>query len=102
MSTKFEKGQSGNPNGRKKGTPNRTNYEIKIAIQNILDENISQMEADLKKLNFKDRINVILKLADLVIPRVQSTPPDDSESIYQQKKLMQKYYDNQQKNSEKT
>jgi len=98
----LKKGQCNNLAGRKKGTPNRTTYEMKLAFQTILDLNVEQMEVDLKELTAKERLTILLKLADFVIPKVQSTLPDDSESIYQQKKLMQKFYDNQQKNSENT
>jgi hypothetical protein len=69
---KFEKGVSGNPTGRKKGTKNRNTSEIKTAFQNLLDANVSQMEKDLKALSPKDRISVLLKLADFILPKVQS------------------------------
>jgi len=72
METKFKKGVSGNPNGRKKGTQNRNTSEIKTAFQNLLDSNINQMEKDLKELTPKERITVLLKLADFVLPKISS------------------------------
>jgi hypothetical protein len=72
METKFKKGVSGNPHGRKKGTQNRSTAELKTVFQNLLDANISQMEKDLKELTPKERITVLLKLADFVLPKIQS------------------------------
>jgi hypothetical protein len=72
MDAKFRKGVSGNPNGRKRGKPNRSTAEIKTAFQNLLDANLDQMEKDLKTLTAKERLSVLLKLADFVLPRIQS------------------------------
>jgi hypothetical protein len=73
---KFEKGVSGNPTGRKRGKPNRSTAEIKTAFQNLLDANVDQMESDLKTLSPKERIHVLLKMADYVLPRIQSIKAD--------------------------
>jgi hypothetical protein len=72
LKTLFRKGVSGNPNGRKRGKPNRSTAEIKTAFQNLLDANLDQMEKDLKTLTAKERLSVLLKLADFVLPRIQS------------------------------
>lgn len=69
---KFEKGVSGNPHGRKKGLQNRSSAEIKSAFQNILDANLDQMEKDLKTLTAKERLSVLLKLCDFILPKIQS------------------------------
>ena len=58
--------------GREQGTPNRTTAEIKEAFQNLFDANIDQMERDLQELTPKERIHVLLKLADFVLPKIQS------------------------------
>jgi len=76
----LKKGQCNNLSGRKVGSKNRNTTEIKTAIQNILDTNISQMESDLKKLTPRDRINILLKLADFVLPKIQSVPSVNAES----------------------
>lgn len=76
---KFEKGVSGNPTGRKRGKPNRSTAEIKTAFQNLLDANVDQMESDLKILTPKERIHVLLKMADYVLPKIQSVAPEGAE-----------------------
>lgn len=77
--TKFKKGVSGNPTGRKRGTKNRSTAELKTAFQNFLDANIEQMENDLQELTPKERIHVLLKLADFVLPRIQSVQSESEE-----------------------
>ncbi len=76
----LKKGQCNNLSGRKIGSKNRNTNEMKTAFQNLLDTNISQMESDLKKLTPKDRINVLLKLADFILPKIQSTPAENLET----------------------
>ncbi len=86
--SKFEKGVSGNIAGRKKGTKNRTTYEIRLVLQNLLDSNLDQLNSDLAELSPKDRISVLLKLADFVVPKAVE---DDSESVYKKNQLLQEY-----------
>lgn len=73
---KFEKGVSGNPTGRKRGKPNRSTSEIKTAFQNLMSANIEQMEIDLQELTPKERIHVLLKLAEFCLPKIQSVQSD--------------------------
>jgi hypothetical protein len=75
----LKKGMTNNPGGRPKGKPNRSTSEIKTAFQNLLDANIEQMEEDLKELTPKERIHVLLKLADFVLPRIQSVQSESEE-----------------------
>ena len=75
-----KKGQTGNRNGRPKGSKNRSTSEIKTAIQKLLDTNVSQMEADLQELTAKERISVLLKIAEFVLPKVQSVPSEQNET----------------------
>ena len=76
----LHKGQTGNPNGRPKGSKNRSTSEIKTAIQRLLDTNVEQMESDLQELSPKERISVLLKMAEFVLPKVQSVPSDMQET----------------------
>lgn len=58
--------------GRKKGKQNRSTAEIKTAFQNLLSANVDQMEEDLKTLQPRERLQVLLKLSDFILPRIQS------------------------------
>ena len=66
------KGKTGNPAGRPKGTPNRITSDMKTWIQNMIDGNRRKFEADLKKLDPKDRLVILERLMAYVIPKQQS------------------------------
>jgi len=68
------KGKTGNLNGRPKGTPNRSTSEIRNIFQSLLEENLSQMKADIKALEPKQRIDVLLKLTEFILPKVKEEP----------------------------
>lgn len=66
------KGQTGNPKGRPKGVPNRVTTELKTWIQELIDGNRSKFEKDLKELEPKDRLMIIERLMQYVVPKQQS------------------------------
>ena len=63
------KGKTGNPNGRPKGTPNKTTAEIRNIFQLLLEQNLNQMKADIKALEPKQRLDVLLKLSEFILPK---------------------------------
>jgi hypothetical protein len=71
----FKKGESGNPRGRKKGTPNKTTSEIKTIIKDIVFSNFSKIKIarDLKELSPKQRMDYFLRLIEFIVPKPKST-----------------------------
>lgn len=58
--------------GRKAGTPNKTTSQLKSWISNLIDDNRDQVVKDLKKLDPKERLAILEKLMQYVVPRQQS------------------------------
>jgi len=67
----FKKGQSGNPAGRKPGTPNKFTSELRQRIESLLNDKFEQIAADFEKLEPLERINAWTKLTDFVLPKLQ-------------------------------
>ena len=68
----FKKEQTGNPNGRPKGTPNKVTSDLKTWINALISKNLSGIEKDLKGLEPKERIQIFEKLMQYVVPKQQS------------------------------
>jgi uncharacterized protein (UPF0305 family) len=62
--------------GRAKGTPNKTTSTIRDFIQDVVEANKSQIKADLKQLEPKDRLIILEKLMSYVVPKMQSVSGD--------------------------
>lgn len=62
--------------GRSKGTPNKVTSTVKDWISQLIDDNRSQIEKDIKKLSPKDRLQMFEKLMQYVIPKQQSVRAD--------------------------
>lgn len=62
--------------GRQKGTPNRVTASVKDWVAGVIDKNRRQMERDIKALEPKDRLQVLEKLMQYVIPKQQAVSAD--------------------------
>lgn len=72
----FKKGTSGNPKGKKPGTKNRTNEEVRQSLLKLLDDNLERLQADLDGMKGKDRATVLINLCKIVVP-----PPVNPERL---------------------
>ena len=75
----FKKGQSGNPSGRKKGTPNKTTSELRAIVQEVLYSNFSKTKIakDLKHLSPKSRLQFYFKLLEFTLPKPTEKSTED-------------------------
>ena len=72
----YKKGQSGNPNGRKKGVPNKQTAEIREAYQRLTEANLENMTHWLQSIAADDpakAMDMMLKLSEFIIPKLAST-----------------------------
>lgn len=55
--------------GRVKGTPNKVTYSLKEWITSLINKQRTQIEQDLQELEPKERLQMIEKLMQYVIPK---------------------------------
>ena len=65
------KGKTNNPNGRPKGVPNKVTASLRTFVAEILNKNKRQISKDLKALQPKDRLIILERLMQYVIPKQQ-------------------------------
>lgn len=72
----FKKGQSGNPKGRKKGTPNKTTEEIRQAFQMLIESSLPDIQKWLQQVakdNPEKALQIVEKYSDFILPKLQRT-----------------------------
>jgi len=67
----FTKGKSGNPNGRPKGTPNRSTRAVRQALEATLSNEIDNLPAMLEQLDPRDRVTALARLLPYILPRME-------------------------------
>lgn len=67
----FEKGISGNPEGRPKGATNRTSTQLREMITDFLENNFEKIVNDFTELKPKDRVKLYCDLLQYGLPRLQ-------------------------------
>jgi hypothetical protein len=67
-----KKGQTGNPNGRPKGTPNKVTADLREFVDELLHSNKRQIVKDMKRLEPQQRVAIFEKLLSYSLPKKQS------------------------------
>lgn len=62
--------------GREAGTPNKITGPLKDFVANLLDDNRQQIIDDLKSLRPKERLAVLERMMQYVLPKQQSVSAD--------------------------
>lgn len=58
--------------GRVKGTPNKVTYSLKEWINSLIRRNQKQIELDLEEIEPKERLQILLKLLEYIIPKAKA------------------------------
>jgi hypothetical protein len=75
----YEQGQSGNPTGRPKGSPNKANAQTRQIISAVLAGfTADTLRTKLDALNGKEFIDAYVKLAEFITPKLQRTTLADT------------------------
>ena len=72
---KFKKGQSGNPNGRPKGSLNRSTEQMKLTIARAVNDQLSELKKDLDEIRKDDPAKALalsIKLMEYTIPKLKA------------------------------
>src|ERR1700722_2769502 len=71
----FEKGESGNPAGRPKGSLNKTAKDLRQMISDFLVENFEEVQKSFKEIPPKEKIKVYCHLLAFAVPKLR--PSDE-------------------------
>jgi len=58
--------------GRKSGTPNKATKDIRDAFTLLIENNIDTLQKDLDSLEPKERVKLLLDMAQFVVPKLRS------------------------------
>jgi hypothetical protein len=65
----LNKGQTNNPNGRPKGSRNRTTKEIKELLNNFISDNLDDLQAEYNNLDSKEKLQFFERVLKYVLPQ---------------------------------
>jgi hypothetical protein len=86
----FEKGNQFGKGSSRKGKPNKATNEVRKSFQSLIENNVEQMQADLLGISAEARLNVLLKLATFILPRLQAVEIEATHSGFENSELINK------------
>lgn len=69
---KFERGKSGNPQGRPSGATNKIIRPVKESISDFLSEKLTELPDIWLKLSARDKVNLLKDLLPYFLPKMQT------------------------------
>ena len=72
------KGHTNNPNGRPLGVPNKVTANLRDRVNLLIENNFDKLQSDLDNIEPKDRLSIMLKLMEYVLPKQKETKIDFS------------------------
>ena len=88
-------GKTNNPNGRPAGKPNKITTECRKIIKNAIENDIDKIPELMKKLEPKDRLNVLVKILPYLLPKLEPVQDDYYEEQEGEPDLIKKLTKNQ-------
>lgn len=74
--------------GRKKGTPNKITKAVRAQLVKIINRNVRNIQTDLDSLEPKDRLTILEKLMQYVVPKqsaikaeISDLSPDEVDAV---------------------
>ena len=75
------KGKTGNPNGRPKGSINKSTQKIRMAYTKLLEDTIDKMQEDINSIDKPEiRLKLLIDISKFVVPALSSVNIDTSEN----------------------
>ena len=72
----LRKGQTNNPDGRPKGSPNKTTSRTREAFNKLIEDNLDNMSIWLAEVAAEDpkaALDVVAKLSEYIVPKLART-----------------------------
>lgn len=76
MARGLKKGMTNNPNGRKKGVPNKVTASMRASIEAFVQNKWGEVEECFDRLDDKDKLQFIDRMMRYVLPTLQATTVD--------------------------
>lgn len=92
----YRKGQSGNPAGKRKGTPNKSTEQLRGAVQAFIEKNWEQLQTDFDSAKPNERLTFINSLLRHVLPEPISFERLSELQLQQLHEYLLKRYQNEQ------